>query len=315
MTLESQVQTIAQFTEYFDELALQDISSQYRHQSTQRLNAFRSFLDGQPVSAYMAKKFLAHLRDQNYQPTTVEAYYHAIKPFLEFIGVPFKVKLKRQHRLPRYHSSNQLRSMLAIIASRTDRWSKLKQRDTLIILMLAFTGMREAELLNLRLCDIVNRFIYVRRGKGDKDRVIPLSQHLVKPLQAYITAHNINITNKLFSIKSSRLYQIIKNYALAAGIDDLSPHSLRHFFATTLVEQGAQLRAVQELLGHASIQTTAVYLDLIPRHLQSSIALLDGSISISVSTTNNISKSIKYKRSKSLSLSLSNEQKREDYVA
>jgi site-specific recombinase XerD len=308
MNLDTQIQSIAQFTSYFDELSLQDITPHYRQQSVQRLNAFRAFLADQPASDYAGRKFLAHLRDQDYQPTTVEAYYHAIKPFLEFIGVPFKVKLKRQRRLPRYHSASQLYSILDVIASRNDKWAKVKQRDTLIFLMLAFTGMRKAELLNLRPCDIVNGFIYIRKGKGDKDRVVPLAQHLVKPLRDYITEQNISSTDKLFSITPRMLYHIVKRYALAAGIDDLSPHGLRHFFATTLVEQGAQLRAVQELLGHASIQTTAVYLDVVPQHLQSSIALLDASLSISVGT-NNISKSVKRSRSKSLSLSLSNERK------
>jgi site-specific recombinase XerD len=314
MNLETEIQSIAQFTSYFDELSLKDITPQYHRQSVQRLNAFRAFLADQPASAYAGKKFLAHLRDQNYQPTTVEAYYHAIKPFLEFIRdpssreAPFKVKLKRQRRLPRYHSASQLYSILDVIASRNDKWAKVKQRDTLIFLMLAFTGMRKAELLNLRPCDIVNGFIYIRKGKGDKDRVIPLAQHLVKPLRDYITEQNISSADKLFSITPRMCYHIVKRYALAAGIDDLSPHGLRHFFATTLVEQGAQLRAVQELLGHASIKTTAVYLDIVPHHLQSSIALLDASLSISVGT-NNISKSVKRSRSKSLSLSLSNERK------
>jgi len=314
MNLETQIQSIAQFTSYFDELSLKDITPHYRQQSVQRLNAFRAFLADQPASAYAGKKFLAYLRDQDYQPTTVEAYYHAIKPFLEFIRdpssreAPFKVKLKRQRRLPRYHSAGQLYSILDVIASRSDKWAKVKQRDTLIFLMLAFTGMRKAELLNLRPCDIVNGFIYIRKGKGDKDRVIPLAQHLVNPLTDYITEQNISSTDKLFSITPRMLYHIVKRYALAAGIDDLSPHGLRHFFATTLVEQGAQLRAVQELLGHASIQTTAVYLDVVPQHLQSSIALLDASLSRSV-TSNNINTSVTKDRSRSLSLSLSNEQR------
>lgn len=304
MSLETTVGAIAQFASYLDELSLKDISPQYRRESARKLQAFHAFLDGQPPSAYMGKKFLALLRDSGYQPASIEAYYHAIKPFLEFIGVPFKVPLRRQRRIPNYHSVDQIRSMLAIIASRTDKWASIKQRDTLIILMLAFTGMRKSELLNLRPCDIANGFIHIRQGKGGKDRVIPLAQHLVKPLKDYIRKQGINSADKLFSIKAKELYNIVKKYALAAGIHDLSPHTLRHFFATTLVEQGAQLRAIQELLGHARIQTTAIYLDVVPQHLKSSIALLDKGLSTSLSV-NNISKSVSRSRSKSLSLSLS----------
>ena len=304
MSLESTVGTIAQFASYLDELSLEDISPQYLRESTQRLRALMAFLDGQPPSVYTGKKFLALLRDSGYAPASVEAYYFAIKPFMKYIGIPFKVSLKRRRRLPSYHSSDQVRSMLAIIAGRTDKWAGIKQRDTLIILMLAFTGVRKAELLRLRPCDIVNGYIHIKQGKGSKDRVIPLAQHLVKPLKTYIRKQGISSADRLFSIKEKECYNIVKKYALAAGILDLSPHTLRHFFATTLLEQGAQLKAIQELLGHENIQTTAIYLDVIPQHLRSSINLLDKRLSPSLSV-NNISRSVNRSRSKSLSLSLS----------
>jgi len=304
MSFESTVGTIAQFGSYLDELALEDISPQYLRESKQRLRAFIAFLDGQLPSAYLGKKFLALLRDNGYAPASVEAYYFAIKPFMKYIGIPFKVSLKRRRRLPSYHSSDQIRSVLAIIAGRTDKWAGIKQRDTLIILMLAFTGLRKAELLKLRPCDIANGFIHVRQGKGSKDRVIPLANHLVKPLKAYIRKQGISSADRLFSIKEKECYNIVKKYALAAGIHDLSPHTLRHFFATALVEHGAQLKAIQELLGHENIQTTAIYLDVIPQHLKGSINLLDKRLSPSLSITN-ISKSVGRSRSKSLSISLS----------
>lgn len=307
MQIETQAQTIAQFAIYLDELSLQDITPKYRREATQRLRAFQAFIGNQPASPYLAKKFLAHLRDQSYKPATIKAYYFAIKPFLEFLGIPFKLKLHRPRRLPAYHSAAQVNSMLQVIASRADRWAKLKQRDTLIILFLALTGVRESELLNLRPCDIAGGFIHILSGKGDKDRVIPLATDLAKPLAAYIKKNSISPTARLFPIKARELYSIVKKYALAAGIPDLSPHTLRHFFATTLVEKGAQLRAVQELLGHTSMQTTAIYLDVVPAHLKSTIALLDKSVS--VSTNKNISKKSTKRKHKRLSLSLSNERK------
>lgn len=313
MTIETQATIIAQFTSYLDELDLKDITPLYRCQSIQRLQAFRAFLEGQLPSVYLGKKFLAMLRDRGYKPTAVHAYYFAIKPFLEFIGIPFKVKLKRERPLPAYHSVDQLNTILAIIASRTDRWAKVKERDTLIILLLAFTGLRISELANLHLRDIFNGFIYVKRGKGAKDRAIPLSSRLVKPLKSYIRNNGLSPSDKLFAIKNKELYSIVKKYALAAGINDLSPHGLRHFFATTLVERGANLRAVQELLGHASIQTTAIYLDVVPQHLISSISLLDKTVGGSESESRSVTPYTypwkRRSRSKSLSLSLSSERK------
>lgn|GEM_PF-969923 len=310
MTLEIEAQTIAQFTAYLDELSLQDITPEHRKQSRQRLGAFRSFLDGQPPSAYLAKKFLAELRERGYKQRSVEAYYHAIKPFLEFNGIPFKLKLRRPHDLPHYHSPDQLNSMLDIIANRSDRWAKVKTRDTLIILMIALTGLRKSELLALRPMDISDHFIYVRQGKGGKDRAIPPSHQLIKPLKDYIAQENISPTDRLISIKSKELYNIVVKYARAAGIDDLSPHGLRHFFATSLVERGAHLTAVQQLLGHTNIQTTSIYIDVIPQHLADSIALLDQTplqreSSKEKQQSRSISKSKSKSVSKSLSLSLS----------
>jgi site-specific recombinase XerD len=304
MSLEIIAGSIAQFASYLDELSLEDISPQYLRESTQRLRAFMAFLDGQPPSAYMGKKFLALLRDSGYAPASVEAYYFAIKPFMKYIDIEFKVSLKRRRQIPSYHSSDQVRSMLAVIAGRTDKWASIKERDTLIILMLAFTGLRKSELLRLRPCDIVNGYIHIKQGKGSKDRVIPLAQHLVKPLKSYICKQGISSADRLFLIKEKECYNIVKKYALAAGIHDLSPHTLRHFFATTLLEQGAQLKAIQELLGHENIQTTAIYLDVIPQHLKSSIGLLDKRLSPSLSIKN-ISISVSRSRSKSLSISLS----------
>lgn len=299
ITIEAQARDIALLKDYFTELSLsnQGLSLLTLAKYKQCLEYFLSWLQGQPLSAQAAKMFLAELRERGYKPRSVQLYYHAIKPFLEFQGIPFKLKFKKPRELPQYHSAQDINSILDIVSSRADNWAKLKQRDTLILLMLALTGVRASELLALRPCDITAEFIFVRKGKGSKDRTIPLAKTLAGPLKDYLKTAGVTPTARLFPIQRKRLYVIVKQYAMAAGINDVSPHTLRHYFATSLVEHGAQLRAVQELLGHADISTTAIYLDLIPQHLQSSIALLDGNLSIS--------KSESVSRSKSLSLSLS----------
>jgi len=295
--LELQINTISQFANYFDELSLQHTTPKYRREVTQRLRSFQDFIGEQPVTPYQAKRFLAYLRDQDRKPTTDLAYYHAIKLFLEFLGSPFKLKLPKPRHLPTYHSTAQVNSMLEVAANRSDNWARLSERDCLIILMLALSGARESELLNLRCCDcdLAQGYIRIRSGKGDKDRAIPLSLILAKPVSDYIRKQELSPMDPLFSIKARQLYNVVKKYALAVGIPDLSPHTLRHFFATSLVERGAQLRAVQELLGHSNINTTAIYLDVVPQHLKNVVSLLDGSLSISKSES----------VSKSLSLSLS----------
>jgi len=281
-TIEAQARDIALLKDYLTELSLsnQDLSPSTLAKYKQCLEYFLSWLQGQPLSAQAVKMFLAELRQQGYKPRSVQLYYHAIKPFLEFHGIPFKLKFKKPQELPRYHSTEDFNSILDIASSRTDNWAKIRYRDHLILLMLAFTGARASELLSLRPCDITQDFIFIRKGKGGKDRSIPLAKTLSGPLKDYITRESIRPTGRLFPIQRKRLYVIVKQYAMAAGINDVTPHTLRHFFATTLVERGAQLKAVQELLGHADISTTAIYLDLIPSHLKSSIALLDESVSV-----------------------------------
>lgn len=301
-----QIESTAAVHDYIAELSLQHLAPLTLRQYKQRLRAFHAWLENRPLSPTAAKEFLAELRDRGYSQRTIQLYYIPIKAFLEYLGLPLKVKFRRPHRLPTYHSAQDVERLLAAVDNRTDNWSKHKTRDRLIILMLAFTGLRRAELAALRPCDIANGFIYVRSGKGDKDRVIPLAPDLHVPLASFIDQQNTTPTSSIFSVTPKTIHHVISTYAAAAGIS-ISPHGLRHYFATALIERGAPLSSIQQLLGHTSIATTAVYLDMVPSHLQSSIALLSGSLSVSPT----LSQDSKCK-CKRLSLSLSNEQTRRE---
>jgi site-specific recombinase XerD len=275
----AKLESAAAFQDYIAELDLrQDLSPSYLSASKQRLHALQAWLEGRPISANAAKQFLAEMRDREYQQKTIKAYYAVIKPFLEYLRIPFKVRFHYQKRLPTYHPSQHIDSLLAAAGRRTDTWAHLKkERDKLIILTFAYTGLRRAELAALTPCDIVNDYIHVRSGKGDKDRVIPLAQDLREPLLSYIHTQGINPTATIFQVGPKHIYTIIRNYARAAGFD-MSPHALRHYFATALLEKGAPLSAIQQLLGHATIATTAVYLDMVPTHLRSAMSLLTGTL-------------------------------------
>jgi integrase/recombinase XerD len=273
----------------------------------QRLRVFQAWLENRPISANAARQFLAEMLEAGYAQKSVKAYYVPIRAFLEYLGIPFKIKFHYPKRLPQYHSPGDVEALIAAADARTDTWAKLKTRDKLIILTLALTGLRRAELAKLRPCDIAHDYIYVRSGKGDKDRVIPIAEDLREPLFSYIHQEGIPSSSPIFAIGPKHIYSIVKKYASVVGID-MAPHALRHYFATSLLEKGAFLRSIQELLGHANIATTSIYLDMIPKHLQGSISLLSGSLS--VSTNKNISKGLSRSGSKSLSLSLSSGQSR-----
>ena len=288
----TQAQNIASFTDYIAELSLQDLATNTLSQYKQQLRSFQAWLEDRPISANAAKLFFAQMREKGYSQQSIRLYYVPVKAFLEYLQIPLKIKFRRHRHLPPYYSAADLQRLLDAIDTRTGPWAQNKERDKLILLMLSFTGLRRAEIVALRPCDITTEYIHVRNGKGDKHRTIPLSDQLKNPLHTYIEKQAIRPTDRIFSFAANRLYKVVKYYAVAAGLPDLSPHALRHYFATALVERGAPLRAVQELLGHSNMATTAIYLDLVPSHLKSSIALLDESVSVSKSVSGSVSGSL-----------------------
>jgi len=143
-------------------------------------------------------------------------------------------------------------------------------RDRAILEVLYGCGLRVSELTSLRISQVYFDEQFVRViGKGDKQRIVPLGEMAAEAVQAYLAVRPAPATgcsDILFLGRSGRplsrvsVFNIVKNAALAAGIrKEVSPHTFRHSFATHLVEGGADLRTVQEMLGHASILTTEIY--------------------------------------------------------
>lgn len=260
---------------YLHQFELEDLTPATLRLRQGQLRAFHNWLGPSEPSANTARLFLAELRNRGYQRGTLRSYYYALRPYLAYLEIPFKVRFKREKRLPRYHSRDDLARILDIIAGRDDRWSRLKDRDRLIFRTLALSGLRRAELLSLRCRDVKEGYLFVYRGKGDKDRVAPIPRKLSLELLDYIREEGRGPADPLFPIWKARLDALVKGYALRAGIDDLTPHGLRHYFATRLLELGADIRKVQELLDHADIATTAIYLDVIPAHLRQTVELLE----------------------------------------
>ena len=142
------------------------------------------------------------------------------------------------------------------------------------------SGLRVSELINLKISDLhLNNSLVKILGKGSKERIVPLGENSVIAIRKYLVdsrplihpeGKDILFVNKSGQ-KLSRIgfYKIIQTLAVSAGIDkSISPHTLRHSFATHLLENGADLRAVQELLGHEDIMTTENYTHISKQHLQ-----------------------------------------------
>lgn len=267
--------TAVLFADYCEEMLLKDLSSASIDQYKRQLVVFLRYLGDREPSARLAELFLAELRSKGYKRTTIRSYYYSLRLFLAYVGIPFKLKLRKEKRLPAYHCRDDLTRLLRRVKTSAHKAQPVKDRDYLIIKTLAYTGLRRSELLSLRCRDIRDSLLFVHAGKGEKDRVIPLMRQLNTDILSYILKRQLAPSDYLFPISSRRLSSLVKNYALSAGIDDLSTHSLRHYFATRLIEKGASLRVTQELLGHEDISTTAIYLDIVPMHLRKTIDLLE----------------------------------------
>ena len=154
-------------------------------------------------------------------------------------------------------------------------------RDKAMLELLYAAGLRVSELVTLRLSDVDLEVGYVRcHGKGSKERVIPLGAEAQSWIRRYLSSARPRLAKgrlspALFLNRLGRaltrqgLWKIFRSYARAAGIDrPVSPHTLRHSFATHLLERGADLRAVQMMLGHADISTTQIYTHVSRAHLK-----------------------------------------------
>ncbi len=188
-------------------------------------------------------------------------------------------------KLPTFLSVDEVDQLLAAPDRRTPRGA----RDGAMLEVLYATGLRVSELVRLRIADVNFDAGYLMAfGKGRKQRLVPIGEVALAGLRAYLeTARSTFLggggktkpraaSNALFLTRHGRamsrqsFWKLLGRYAVAAGIRKrISPHKLRHSFATHLVERGADLRAVQAMLGHADIGTTEIYTHLSRRHLRS----------------------------------------------
>ncbi len=176
---------------------------------------------------------------------------------------------KQPSRFPRTLSEQQVEALLAA----PDARQALGLRDRAMLETLYATGLRVSELVGLDMLDVsLNEgVVRVNLGKGGKDRLVPLGQEAAHWVQRYLNearpslmgkrrSDALFITSRATAMTRQSFWLIVKKYAVRAGINaPLSPHVLRHAFATHLLNHGADLRVVQMLLGHADISTTQIY--------------------------------------------------------
>jgi len=179
------------------------------------------------------------------------------------LGIP-----KLYQHLPHVLTRDEVEVLLA----QPDQNTTMGKRDTAMLEVLYATGLRASELIGLRMANINMQAAYLRTiGKGSKERIVPMGSKAIDALKRYITESRGSLLKKGASpylflnsrggrLTRQGLWKILKGYAVKAGITKrITPHTLRHSFATHLLEGGADLRSVQVMLGHADISTTQIY--------------------------------------------------------
>jgi len=231
--------------------------------------------------------YMLNLKERGYLPTTAARKIAAAKSFFGFMVAEGHLKEdptrdvrspKIGKSLPKPISISQVRLLLEQPAKLSTPEAK---RDKAMLELLYASGMRVSELVSLNLGDVELEVGFVRCfGKGNKERIIPIHEQAVSAVKAYLEesrphlAYNDEEKALFLNRRGGRLtrqgfWQILKGYAKSAKLDiEITPHTLRHSFATHMLSGGADLRSVQELLGHANISTTQVYTHLTTEHIR-----------------------------------------------
>lgn len=218
--------------------------------------------------------FLSKIKDKGYSVPSICRFISSIRGFCKYMMIEKIVKEdpaenlqtpKKWERIPKVLS---LEDVMALLDARTDTSTFL--RDSAMLELLYSSGLRVSELVSLKIGNINFEAGFLRvMGKGSKERVVPINSRALDKIKKYIKelrpailkkrqSDYLFITRRGGAMTRQRFWQTIKKCGKQIGVK-LSPHTLRHCFATHLLEGGADLRSVQKMLGHSDISTTQIY--------------------------------------------------------
>lgn len=242
---------------------------------------FQWFGDRSPPEATIRDlgEYPSWLREQNLAPTSIARHLVSLKIFFRYLQLEGVVTenqaellggQKLWQRVPQVLAPREIDALLDSPKAGDDHW----RRDRAILELLYATGCRVSEISHLRLRDLrLEEGFCLCHGKGDKQRIVPLGRRAREAVLKYLETDRPRLAARrerpvdylLLSprgnrLRRERIWELFKKYCARIGVsDELSPHTMRHSFATHLLAGGADLRQVQELLGHASIATTQIY--------------------------------------------------------
>jgi integrase/recombinase XerD len=256
------------------------------------LKGFLSYLQKEAVGGVEEIKrshilgYMAHLRSKGLAASTVSRSLASIRSFFHFLLKERYVQEnpandmespKQEKKLPKVISMSEIDFLL----KQPDETKTSGIRDKAMLELLYATGIRVTELIDLCINDVNTESGYIRcLGKGSKERIVPIGTLAIQKVKDYIGKGRPKMVKELneqalfvnqhgHRLTRQGFWKILKKYARQAGINkEITPHTLRHSFATHLLENGADLRSVQEMLGHADISTTQIYTQVSKRKLR-----------------------------------------------
>ena len=251
-----------------------------------------SILDPEEIYMKHIKSFLATYlkyytpnrnskKDTEYSVNTLSRYFSSIRGFHRYLideelstrdPSIYLDKPKVSKKIPDYLNYNQIMDIINSV----DISYKFGIRDKAILYVLYSSGLRASEVLNLKLTNLILEEEFIRLiGKGSKERFVPISAVAIDSINTYVqnlrpelsrkneSSGFLFLNNRGQQLSRMTLWKIVKKYSLEANINaKVSPHTFRHSFATHMIQAGANLRSVQEMLGHSDISTTQIYTHL-----------------------------------------------------
>lgn len=248
------------------------------------ISRFNAFIDEEHIQELNPDVIERYFNERckDLRKATKSRYVSAIRSYVQFLSYhsnqyDFSDQLKYEFSSKRLPKDISLREFTLLLESSNDQTAHEDER--LIIMFLFTTGLRVSELVDLNLNSISLHEKTIKIvGKGDKERIVIIHDDLWILISQYMNQDRpkrIKSKTSRFLIQSigkpytrQKIYALVKNCALRVGIMDMHPHRLRHGFASTLLQQGADLRSVQTLLGHSDIKTTQIYSHLSDKSLQ-----------------------------------------------
>jgi len=255
----------------------------YKYALDDFIKFFKEFYESEPEIAEIEsediKPFLGWMDDKGYSRASLKQKISAVKSFFKFLKKknflehnPAQAVLspKKPKRLPQYIQKGEIENIIDDI----ELESLWDWRDSLLFELLYGSGLRISEALQLNLNNInINEKIIRVRGKGNKERIVPITNTFIQKFKSYknmVLAVNklksetpLFLDKKLKRLSPAMAYKIVKSRMIGkTEVSKKSPHILRHTFATHLLDNGADIRSVGEMLGHSSLNTTQIYTHL-----------------------------------------------------